>query len=88
MSGTLPNGDVVASWLNAALFQSEFRPVALATYLLEGRELKRAVRSADSTITWQTRPLALESWDTSHDRDLLGFLVSETVEELKSVLVR
>lgn len=34
MSATLPNADVAASWLSAALFTTSYRPVPLEEYLL------------------------------------------------------
>jgi hypothetical protein len=40
MSATLPNVDQVAAWLDAVLYQTDFRPVQLRQYLKLGRLLK------------------------------------------------
>lgn len=40
MSATLPNVDQVAAWLDAVLYQTDFRPVQLRQYVKLGRALK------------------------------------------------
>ena len=87
MSGTLPNGAAVAAWLGAALFQCDYRPVPLSKALLVGCELRwaEAGAAADGDTGWRCEPVALEGWP---EKDVIGFLVSQTVRELKSVLVR
>jgi DNA polymerase theta len=40
MSATLPNVDQVAAWLDAVLYQTDFRPVQLKQYIKLGRLLK------------------------------------------------
>jgi hypothetical protein len=37
MSATLPNVGVVARWLDAALYETDYRPVPLAHYVAVGR---------------------------------------------------
>jgi TolA-binding protein len=40
MSATLPNMDQVAAWLDAVLYQTDFRPVQLRQYIKLGKLLK------------------------------------------------
>jgi hypothetical protein len=40
MSATLPNVDQVAAWLDAVLYQTDFRPVQLRQYIKLGRLMK------------------------------------------------
>lgn len=39
MSATLPNLDMLAKWLNASLYQTDFRPVPLKEYLKIGQNI-------------------------------------------------
>ncbi|KIZ04600.1 DNA polymerase theta subunit [Monoraphidium neglectum] len=56
MSATLPNVGVVARWLDAALYETDYRPVPLAHYVAVGRELfgedGAVARTLDAPPTW------------------------------------
>ncbi|PRW44411.1 helicase and polymerase-containing TEBICHI isoform X1 [Chlorella sorokiniana] len=83
MSATLPNVDKVAKWLNAELFQTDFRPVPLQSYMKKGLALY------DEALQL-TRALEVPpGWDTSKngDSDHCALLARETVAGGHSVLV-
>lgn len=42
MSATLPNLEMLAKWLNASLYQTDFRPVPLKEYLKIGQYIYNA----------------------------------------------
>lgn len=42
MSATLPNLDILAKWLDATLFHTDFRPVPLKEYLKIGKNVYNA----------------------------------------------
>lgn len=42
MSATLPNLEVLAKWLDASLYQTDFRPVPLKEYLKIGKNVYNA----------------------------------------------
>jgi len=42
MSATLPNLDILAKWLNATLYHTDFRPVPLKEYLKIGKKVYNA----------------------------------------------
>lgn len=42
MSATLPNLDVLAKWLNATLYHTEFRPIPLFEYLKIGKTVYKS----------------------------------------------
>lgn len=42
MSATLPNLEVLAKWLDATLYQTDFRPVPLKEYLKIGKNIYNA----------------------------------------------
>jgi len=39
MSATLPNLDLLATWLDADLFKTDFRPVPLSEHILVGKRM-------------------------------------------------
>ncbi|KAG7674872.1 hypothetical protein KSW81_002382 [Nannochloris sp. 'desiccata'] len=91
MSATLPNVSVVASWLGAELFTTEFRPVPLRQYIKSGNLIKdefgtvvRAIPDSDSLSSRFNVPCKeLQAKDPDH----VAFLAQETVDEGFSVLV-
>lgn len=42
MSATLPNLEILAKWLDASLYQTDFRPVPLKEYLKIGKNVYNA----------------------------------------------
>ncbi|KAL4428417.1 hypothetical protein ABPG75_002506 [Micractinium tetrahymenae] len=83
MSATLPNVDKVSNWLNAELYQTEFRPVPLQSFLKQGTALKNDKLEV-------VRQLELpQGWDTSRsgDFDHTALLARETVQDGHSVLI-
>lgn len=42
MSATLPNLDILAKWLDATLYHTDFRPVPLKEYLKIGKNVYNA----------------------------------------------
>jgi len=42
MSATLPNLEMLAKWLDASLYQTDFRPVPLNNYLKIGKNVYNA----------------------------------------------
>ena len=89
MSATLPNLKQLADWLDAQLFESDFRPIPLKEMIKIGNEIKEVVRSADKDVPdlnfiRTTEELEIKSRnDTSH----LLALALETVLEGYSALV-
>jgi len=91
MSATLPNVSIVAKWLRAELFTTEFRPVPLRQYLKSGNLIKdefgKVVRTIPDSTSLRNRfnlpPKELQLKDPDH----VAFLVQETVDEGFSVLV-
>lgn len=77
MSATLPNISDLATWLNAELYITDFRPIPLEEYFKIGNNVfdkgNRLVR---------TLPIPVKD-----DPDHLGVLIKETVDEGNSVLV-
>ncbi len=78
MSATLPNIDVLARWLDAALFVTDFRPVPLKEYIKCGDVIESV---EDGTIR------KLEYDKDPRDPDMLVPLIWETVHQQNSVLV-
>lgn len=53
MSATLPNLEMLAKWLDASLYQTDFRPVPLKEYLKIGKNVYNA---SDLTLSHTIEP--------------------------------
>ncbi|WIA12996.1 hypothetical protein OEZ85_006607 [Tetradesmus obliquus] len=80
MSATLPNVDQVAAWLDAVLYQTDFRPVQLRQFVKLGRALKDQAGQV-------VRELAVPAGWEAQDADLVALLTQETVQAGHSVLI-
>ncbi|KAF6260745.1 hypothetical protein COO60DRAFT_857019 [Scenedesmus sp. NREL 46B-D3] len=80
MSATLPNVGQVAAWLDAVLYQTDFRPVQLRQYIKLGRVLKDQAGEV-------VRELCVPAGWEAQDQDLVALLTQETVQAGHSVLV-
>ena len=79
MSATLPNLDLLAKWLNASLYQTNFRPVPLYESVKYGNNL------FDNSLKL-VREIELFK-DIDADNDLLLHLTYETIRSRFGVLV-
>ncbi len=79
MSATLPNLEVLADWLQASLYQTQFRPIAL----------KECVKYDNCIYDKNMHLLRKISQDPciENDPDLLSHLVLETIMQKLGVLV-
>ncbi|CAB4266528.1 unnamed protein product [Prunus armeniaca] len=80
MSATMPNVAAVADWLQAALYQTEFRPVPLEEYIKVGNTLYNKKMEIVKTI-----PKATDL--SGKDPDHVVELCNEVVQEGLSVLI-
>ncbi|XP_054858086.1 DNA polymerase theta [Eublepharis macularius] len=79
MSATLPNLDLLASWLNADLYQTDFRPVPL----LEQLKIGNKVYDSSVKTVREIQPLPHVKGDEDH----VVSLCYETVQDGHSALV-
>ena len=91
MSATLPNVSIIAKWLGAELFTTEFRPVPLRQYLKSGNLIKdeygTVVRAIPDSTSLSSRFNLPAKELHMKDPDHVAFLAQETVDEGFSVLV-
>ncbi|KAL0679806.1 hypothetical protein Bca4012_007787 [Brassica carinata] len=80
MSATMPNVGAVADWLQAALYQTEFRPVPLEEYIKVGNTIYNKKMEVVRTI-----PKAADMG--GKDPDHIIELCNEVVQEGNSVLI-
>ncbi|CAH2077166.1 unnamed protein product [Thlaspi arvense] len=80
MSATMPNVGAVADWLQAALYQTEFRPVPLEEYIKVGNTIYNKNMEVVRTI-----PKAADMG--GKDPDHIIELCNEVVQEGNSVLI-
>ncbi|CAK9312933.1 unnamed protein product [Citrullus colocynthis] len=80
MSATMPNVAAVADWLQAALYQTDFRPVPLEEYIKVGNTIYNRSLDIIRTIS-KTANLG------GRDPDHIVELCNEVVEEGHSVLI-
>ncbi|XP_051005844.1 DNA polymerase theta [Acomys russatus] len=79
MSATLPNLQLVASWLNAELYHTDFRPVPL----LESIKIGNSIYDSSMTLVREFEPLLRVKGDEDH----IVSLCYETVRDNHSVLL-
>ncbi|GAA0144171.1 DNA-directed DNA polymerase [Lithospermum erythrorhizon] len=80
MSATLPNVAAIADWLQAALYQTDFRPVPLVEYIKIGNTIYNKEMNIIRTIS--------KSSDLGgRDPDHIAELCNEVVREGNSVLI-
>lgn len=79
MSATLPNLQIFADWLDASLYQTDFRPVSLV----------ECIKFEDSIYGIESKILSKINVDKriENDPDLLIHLVLETIVNKLGVLV-
>jgi len=82
MSATLPNLDLLASWMDAELVVSEYRPVPLVEHILLGTKLLNRELEVVRDVHLPTIPLRIP-----HDDNNLVYLSLETVLDGHSVLI-
>ncbi|XP_075107854.1 helicase and polymerase-containing protein TEBICHI-like isoform X1 [Nicotiana tabacum] len=80
MSATLPNVTAVADWLQAALYQTEFRPVPLEEYIKVGSTIYNRKMDIVRTVS---KAAELSGKDPDH----IVELCNEVVQEGHSVLI-
>ncbi|KAL1315068.1 hypothetical protein HN51_041855 [Arachis hypogaea] len=80
MSATMPNVAAVADWLQAALYQTEFRPVPLEEYIKVGNSIYDKSMELSRTIS---KAADLGGKDPDHVVELCN----EVVQEGQSVLI-
>ncbi|KAI4316161.1 hypothetical protein L6164_024167 [Bauhinia variegata] len=80
MSATMPNVAAVADWLQAALYQTEFRPVPLEEYIKVGNSIYNSRMELSRTIS---KAADLGGRDPDH----IVELCNEVVQEGHSVLI-
>ncbi|KAM6224815.1 DNA polymerase theta [Rhynchocyon petersi] len=79
MSATLPNLDRVASWLNAELYHTDFRPVPL----LESVKIGNSIYDSSMKLVRKFQPMLQVKGDEDH----LVSLCYETIHDNHSVLL-
>ncbi|XP_055481039.1 DNA polymerase theta [Psammomys obesus] len=79
MSATLPNLQLVASWLNAELYHTDFRPVPL----LESIKIGNSIYDSSMKLVREFQPLLQVKGDEDH----IVSLCYETVRDSHSVLL-
>ena len=79
MSATLPNLDLLAQWLNAELYTTNFRPVPLT----ENIKVDNSIFNNQFELIRELKPLV----KTENDADQLVYLCLETIINGHSVLV-
>lgn len=79
MSATLPNLDMMASWLNAKFYVTDYRPVPLSEHLKSGK----TIYDGKSEVV---RKISAEQTIPDDDDDVIN-LCLETMRENNSVLI-
>ncbi|XP_023605184.1 DNA polymerase theta-like isoform X2 [Myotis lucifugus] len=79
MSATLPNLELVASWLNAELYHTDFRPVPL----MESVKIGNSIYDSSMKLVREFQPMLQVKGDEDH----VVSLCYETIRENHSVLL-
>ncbi|XP_007942078.1 DNA polymerase theta [Orycteropus afer afer] len=79
MSATLPNLELVASWLNAELYHTDFRPVPL----LESVKIGNSIYDSSMKLVREFQPMLRVKGDEDH----IVSLCYETIHDSHSVLL-
>lgn len=79
MSATLPNLKIISEWLDAVLYETDFRPITL----VEGLKYEENIYDANQTLLSHIKVDAR----IENDPDLLVHLVLETIVNKLGVLV-
>ncbi|XP_049641821.1 DNA polymerase theta [Suncus etruscus] len=79
MSATLPNLELVASWLNAELYHTDFRPVPL----LESIKIGNSIYDSSMELVREFQPILQVKGDEDH----VVSLCYETIRDNHSVLI-
>lgn len=79
MSATLPNLDLLAKWLNAELYTTNFRPIPLHEYCMAGGE----IYGTDLKRVRRLEPLP----DLNEDTDNILQICLETIRDSCSILI-
>ena len=74
MSATLPNLKVLSDWLNASLFETNYRPIELNEYY----KFDKSIYDKNST---NVRTIKIDERIEKEDKELVTHLVLETIME-------
>ncbi|XP_050442500.1 DNA polymerase theta [Adelges cooleyi] len=80
MSATLPNLEMLANWLDATLYQTDFRPVPLKEYLKIG---KNVFNASDFSLSHMIEP----KFAIKKDPDDVAYLSIDTILQGYSILI-
>lgn len=80
MSATLPNLKVLSDWLNASLFETNYRPIELNEYY-------KFDKSIYDKTSANVRTIKVDERIEKEDKELVTHLVLETIMEKLGVLV-
>ena len=80
MSATLPNLKVLSDWLNASLFETNYRPIVLNEYY----KFEKCIYDGNST---NVRSIEIDERIEKDDKEHVIHLVLETIVEKLGVLV-
>lgn len=80
MSATLHNLNILSDWLNAALYETNYRPIELNEYF----KFEKSIYDKNSSLV---RSIKIDERIEKDDKELVVHLVLETITEKLGVLV-